>query len=63
MACLMAGRLGCGGRPPILFFRPAASRRRDWRKAYAIMVIKARRLSPILDLPSKWSRPSSSLSC
>jgi len=33
MACLTAGMLGCGGGPPILFFRPAFLRRRDWRNA------------------------------
>ena len=32
MACLMAGRLGCGGGPPIFFFRPAALRRRDLKE-------------------------------
>ena len=40
MACLMAGMLGCGGGPVILSFRPAALRRRDWRKAKAIIAIR-----------------------
>lgn len=62
MACLMAGMLGCGGGPDS-FFRPAALRRRDWRKASAIMVIKACLCNPVQDLPSKWSRPSSSFNC
>ena len=41
---------------------PAASRR-CCRKANAIIVISACRCSPVQERPSKWSRPSSSLSC
>jgi hypothetical protein len=31
IACLMADMVGCGGGAEILFFRPAAWTRRDWR--------------------------------
>ena len=37
MACLIAGRLGCGGGPAILFFPLACLRRRDCRKTKAII--------------------------
>ena len=53
MACLMAGMLGRGGGPVIPFFRPAALRRRNWRKAKAIVAIGQCRCNPVHDLPSK----------
>jgi len=62
MACLIAGRLGSGCGPEILFPLACLSRS-DWRKARAIMDISAWRCSPFQDRPSKWSRPSSSSSC
>ena len=47
------------------FFSPplASLRRRGGRKAKAIMDIGQCRCRPVQDRPSKWSRPSSSLSC
>ncbi len=41
MACLIVGRLGCGGDPAILFSPLACLRRRDCRKAKAIIDISA----------------------
>jgi hypothetical protein len=57
----MAGMLGCGGGPEILFFVPLL-----WaglEEAWAIIVINACLCNPVQDLPSKWSSTSSSLGC
>lgn len=52
-ACLMAGKVGCGGGLDLLFFRPTALRRRACRKANAIMLMRACRCRPCHDRPSK----------
>lgn len=53
MAVLIAGRLGCGGGPLILFPPLACLRRCVCRKAKAIIVISACRCSPLHVRPSK----------
>ena len=60
---LRAGLVSAVGRPAPFSPRPAAARRRHWRKAKAIIVMSACRCRPGQERPSKWSRPSSSLSC
>ena len=55
--------LGGGGFSGRFFPRAAVLRRRCWRLAHAMQVMSAYRCKPVQDRPSKWSRPSSCLSC